>query len=200
MTETRKAFLRYSSEVFAYIFTLEMLTKILALGFAQWWASLWNRFDCAIVVSSLVEGFMFYLDVKGVNTSMLRIFRVCRVVRFVRLSEKATGIRNLIETFLETLPYLANVAIVLMIFVWIYAVVGVSLFTNVQKQEVLGDYLNFSTFWSAVSTLLLIASGENWSTGVFVSSFMIPASSRAWISRAYSSGCARYLDSATKTP
>ena len=162
MTETRKAFLRYSSEVFAYIFTLEMLTKILALGIAQWWASLWNRFDCAIVVSSLVEVFMFYLDVEGVNTSMLRIFRVCRVVRFVRLSEKATGIRNLIETFLETLPYLANVAIVLMIFVWIYAVVGVSLFTNVQKQEVLGDYLNFSTFWSAVSTLLLIASGENW--------------------------------------
>lgn len=151
------------SEVFAYIFTLEMMVKILALGINKWWESHWNRFDCLIVMTSLFEVILLKISADSTfNPSMFRIFRICRVVRFVRVSEKAKGIKNLIETFTETLPYLLNVAVVSMTFVFIYAVVGVSLFTNVIKQEVLGDDLNFSTFSQAVSTLLLIASGENW--------------------------------------
>ena len=41
---------------------------------------------------------------------------------------------------------------------------GVNLFANVTKQEVLGVYLNFDTFFNAVVTLLLIAWGENWTS------------------------------------
>ena len=156
-------FSQVTSEIFAYMFTLEMVIKILALGVKKWWESLWNRFDCLIVTTSLLEVILLKISADStINPSIFRIFRICRVVRFVRVSEKAKGVKNLIETFTETLPYLLNVAVVMLIFVFIYAVVGVSLFTNVIKQEVLGDDLNFSTFSKAVSTLLLIASGENW--------------------------------------
>jgi|EP01047_Picozoa_sp_COSAG01_P036194 hypothetical protein len=85
-----------------------------------------------------------------------------QVVRFVRIAEKAKGIKNLMLTFFETLPYLLNVFVVLCLFIFIYAVVGVTLFTNVKKQAVLGANLNFDTFFDSVTTLLLIAWGENW--------------------------------------
>jgi hypothetical protein len=156
-------FTAVASEIFAYIFTFEMVVKILALGLNKWYESLWNRFDCLIVCTSLLEIILLKISADSdINPSMFRIFRICRVVRFVRVSEKAKGIKNLVETFTETLPYLLNVFVVMLIFVFIYAVVGVSLFSNIIKQEVLGDDLNFSTFSKAVVTLLLIASGENW--------------------------------------
>ena len=163
MSPALEDFATIASEVFAYIFTLEMTIKILALGVSKWWDSLWNRFDFLIVVTSLIEVIMLKLsDDSQTFASMFRIFRICRVFRFVRVSEKAKGIKNLVETFVETLPYLANVAVVLLIFVFIYAVVGVSLFTNVKQNSVLGEDLNFSTFGRAVETLLLVATGENW--------------------------------------
>eukprot|EP01051_Picozoa_sp_SAG22_P015988 SAG22_NODE_2176_length_2884_cov_1.337882_3_plen_117_part_00 len=74
-----------ASEVFAYLFTVELLTKLLALGVKQWWAVGWNRFDFLIVVTSLAEIVLLRLAADiAINPSIFRIFRICRVVRFVR--------------------------------------------------------------------------------------------------------------------
>eukprot|EP01048_Picozoa_sp_COSAG05_P023345 COSAG05_NODE_5017_length_1288_cov_5.077866_1_plen_78_part_10 len=76
-----------------------------------------------------------------VDPTVIRLFRIFRVARFVRLAEKAKGIKNLIQTFLETLPYLLNVSVLLAIFVFIYAIVGVNLFANVRLHPDAGGTL-----------------------------------------------------------
>ena len=92
---------------------------------------------------------------------------MAEIVPFLRFSDTAfpcvsTAFAAETVPSLAVLRYLANVGVIMMIFAFIYSVVGVALFTNVIKQDVLGSNLNFQNFGWAMSTLLLIASGENW--------------------------------------
>jgi hypothetical protein len=157
-----------SNEVFAYIFLCEMIVKHLALGFRKYWAENWNRFDGTIVTISIAE--ILVSRASGnelpLDPTVVRLFRIFRVARFVRLAEKAKGIKNLIQTFLETVPYLVNVGALLSIFLFIYAVVGVNLFTNVQHQGAINESSNFDHFWSAISLLLRISTGEGWTAAM----------------------------------
>ena len=154
-----------ANEVFAWVFLGEMVLKLLALGPRKYWSTNWNRFDGTIVTVSMVE--LVWKRASGgelpLDPTVIRLFRIFRVARFVRMAEKAKGIKNLIQTFLETLPYLVNVAALLSIFIFIYAVVGVALFTNVKKQETITEKMNFGNFGSSIVLLLRISTGEGWS-------------------------------------
>ena len=158
------SFSETANEVFAWVFLGEMILKLLALGAIKYWGPNWNRFDGFIVTVSMVE--LLWKKAAGgelpLDPTVIRLFRIFRVARFVRMAEKAKGIKNLIQTFLETLPYLVNVAGLLSIFLFIYAVVGVALFTNVKHQSTITDYMNFRDFPSAVALLLRISTGEGW--------------------------------------
>eukprot|EP01043_Picozoa_sp_COSAG02_P015309 COSAG02_NODE_650_length_18912_cov_23.728698_4_plen_1651_part_00 len=153
-----------ANEAFAWLFLGEMIFKVLALGPIKYWRPNWNKFDGFIVTISMVE--LAWKKVAGgelpLDPTVIRLFRIFRVARFVRMAEKAKGIKNLIQTFLETLPYLVNVAALLSIFLFIYAVVGVALFTNVKHQSTITEYMNFGDFASAITLLVRISTGEGW--------------------------------------
>ena len=83
-------------------------------------------------------------------------------MRLMRLSRKAKGVQNLAQTLVVTLPSLMHVSFLLMIFFFMYAVLGVQLFYNVKLQSVLTRHANFSNFGKALYTLFRISSGENW--------------------------------------
>ena len=79
-----------------------------------------------------------------------------------RLSRKAKGVQNLATTLTATLPSLMHVSLLLLIFFFMYAVLGVQMFYNVKHQDVLTRYADFHSFGAALYTLFRISSGENW--------------------------------------
>ena len=164
MSEAESSVSEIANESFAWLFLGEMTVKLLALGPIKYWDQNWNKFDGFIVTVSMVE--LVWKKVAGgelpVDPTVIRLFRIFRVARFVRMAEKAKGIKNLIQTFMETLPYLVNVATLLSIFIFIYAVVGVALFTNVKHQETITEYMNFHSFFSTVALLVRVSTGEGW--------------------------------------
>jgi Ca2+-binding EF-hand superfamily protein len=165
MDSNVESVMQYSNDVFSFVFLGEMLIKLAAFGLKKYASEAWNRFDGFIVTVSMAE-FIVAQATDGelpLDPTVVRLFRIFRVARFVRLAEKAKGIKNLIQTFVETLPYLANVAALLSIFIFIYAVVGVAFFTNVKHGNDLTEYANFSNFASAIGLLLRITTGEGWS-------------------------------------
>ena len=66
------------------------------------------------------------------------------------------------NTFLLAIPELANVGALLFLFLFLFAVLGVFLFSGIRLQENLNYHANFQDFGSALLTLFRITTGEDW--------------------------------------
>ena len=55
-----------------------------------------------------------------------------------------------------------NVGALLILFLFLFAVLGVSLFAEVKIQESMSRHANFENFGRAILTLLRVATGESW--------------------------------------
>ena len=60
----------------------------------------------------------------SVSPTLLRIVRVFRVFRVLRVIRAARGIRRLILTLLTSIPALFNIAVLLSVFMVIFAILG----------------------------------------------------------------------------
>ena len=72
------------------------------------------------------------------------------------------GIKVMFNSFIKTLPALANVGGLLMLILFIYSTMGVSLFSEVKLNGHLNAHLNFQNLGNAFITLLRVCTGENW--------------------------------------
>uniref|UniRef100_A0A7S0CQF9 Voltage-gated ion channel superfamily n=1 Tax=Micromonas pusilla TaxID=38833 RepID=A0A7S0CQF9_MICPS len=150
----------WANAAFAFVFLIEACMKLIGFGVAQYFHDAWNKFD-AFVVSLSIAGFALE-TFTNTKASYLAILRVFRVVRVLRLVKRAKGLQTLLQTLVFSLPALFNVASVLFLFFFIYAVMGMNLFGMVRAGEVLGRHAHFQNFPDAMATLFRSATGERW--------------------------------------
>lgn len=151
--------------VFTNIYYGEFVLKVLALGPMSYFADGWNRFDFFLVATAGVDDFLA-VDVAAVvplPPFLLRVLRVFRILRILRLLKSARGLRDLIVTTILSFPSLLNVSSLLSLVVFIYAVLGVHLFTFLTHQENIDDGRNFDTVANACLLLFQALTGDAWS-------------------------------------
>jgi hypothetical protein len=68
----------------------------------------------------------------------------------------------LIDTLVYILPSLANIGSLLFLLLFIYAALGINLFSGVMNQDEINDSVNFRTFGVSILVLMRCATGENW--------------------------------------
>lgn len=68
----------------------------------------------------------------------------------------------IIQTFIASLDPLASIGSLLVLILFVYAIVGVTLFGNVKRNGVLNDTINFESFPAAALTLFVVATGDGW--------------------------------------
>ena len=75
----------YTNAAFALVFLVEACLKLVGFGVLQYFGDHWNRFDF-LVVSFSVAGFVMdtVTSTDSANLSILRLFRVVRVLRLVK--------------------------------------------------------------------------------------------------------------------
>ena len=105
----------------------------------------WNVFDFAIVALSL-------LPAAG---SFATVARLARLLRALRIVSALPELRLIVATMLRSIPSLANVAALLGLILYVYAVVGVHLFGA-------ADPLNWGSLPRAGLTLFEILTLEGW--------------------------------------
>ena len=66
---------------------------------------------------------------------------------------QARGMQKLVRTLVTSLPALANVGGVMLIFFFMFAVIGVNLFAGIKQGEALDGHANFNTFSNAMLLL-----------------------------------------------
>lgn len=151
--------------VFTAAFTLEMLLKITGLGLRQYLISPWNRFDATLVTGALIADALQGLSSLGIriDPALLRMLRIFRIARLLRLMRVSGGLNRLITTMFVSIPALANVGMLLFLFMYIYAILGIELFHNLPLN---GDFINedanFASFGTAMMTLFRCITGESY--------------------------------------
>jgi hypothetical protein len=140
---------------FVVIFTIEAVLKLIGLAPKQYFRRGWNQFDFGLVLLSYI-GMIFNLG------SLAGLFRIFRVARVFRLIKSLKGLRILFQTVLIALPSVVNVGTILLLCMFIFAVMGMNLFSHTKWQENLNRHANFWSFDKAMMTLFRCFTGESY--------------------------------------
>jgi hypothetical protein len=143
---------------------VEMTLKLMALGPGQYVADAWNLLDGTLVTFSLVDHALQMFEDTGLPVSptfmrMMRFFRIARLLKLIRVNP---GIKRLLATVVVSAPSLANVGVLLLLILYIYAILGVEFFHQVAHGEFLTEDANFSGFGFAMLTLFRCITGESY--------------------------------------
>ena len=122
-------FLYYMDIMFIYIYTLEMILKILGLGFlfndGAYLKNSWNILDFVIVCSALFEKIsaMQSQSEEG-GKSKLAALRTLRILRPLKTIAKSDDLKVILQAIISSIPMLLNIMIVLGFFVLVMAIAG----------------------------------------------------------------------------
>ncbi|XP_069138424.1 sodium channel protein 1 brain-like isoform X2 [Argopecten irradians] len=155
MSDDLKELLRIANYVFTSIFTFECIVKLTSLS-KFYFGNGWNVFDFIIVIASLVD--LGLEDVDG-----LSVFRSFRLLRVFKLAQSWPTLKLLLTIILSTLGALGYLTIVLVIVIYIFAVIGLQLFSESYTESVFGDDIprwNFNDFFHAMLMVFRVLCGE----------------------------------------
>ena len=129
------------------IFVLELSIRILACWprLSAFFGSGWNVFDFSVVAASL-------LPVIG---PLATIARLARILRIARLLSAVSELRLIVGTMLRSIPSMANVLLLLALIMYVYGVLGYSLFHE-------ADPRHWGSLAVSLKTLFQILTLEGW--------------------------------------
>jgi hypothetical protein len=115
--------------LFTGAFALEVLLKVVAFGaFAHPGAYLrnrWNGLDFVISASSVAS---LFLAGSGVDLASLKALRSLRALRPLRMIRRMPGLKIVIDSLFKALPPCFNVALILVLFFLVFAILGFNFF------------------------------------------------------------------------
>ena len=101
------------------MFAGEMVIKHIGLGFKDYWRDGFNVFDGTLVIISFAEYLMPKSDMGGFI--VLRAFRLFRVFK---LAKSCKSLRVIIDTVIKSITSISYLGLLMLLFVFIYALVG----------------------------------------------------------------------------
>jgi voltage-dependent calcium channel T type alpha-1G len=104
---------------------------------------------------------------------MISFLRVARVARVFKLVKSMKGLNKLVTTLIKSIPSLINIAILLMLLFFVFACMGMNLFSeigmgmgdvpegwgNVPGLDNLNQHANFRSFESSLLVLFRMSTG-----------------------------------------
>uniref|UniRef100_A0A4W3GS46 Voltage-dependent T-type calcium channel subunit alpha n=1 Tax=Callorhinchus milii TaxID=7868 RepID=A0A4W3GS46_CALMI len=151
--------LEISNIVFTSLFALEMLLKILVSGPFGYIRNPYNIFDGIIVVISVWE----IVGQQGGGLSVLRTFRLMRVLKLVRFMP---ALQRQLVVLMKTMDNVATFCMLLMLFIFIFSILGMHLFgckfASEKEGDTLPDRKNFDSLLWAIVTVFQILTQEDW--------------------------------------
>ncbi|XP_071506831.1 voltage-dependent calcium channel type A subunit alpha-1-like isoform X9 [Diadema antillarum] len=206
----RNKVLEYFDYVFTGIFTLELVLKILDMGFifhkGSYMRDLWNILDAVVVVCALFA-FIYQETSRSAidefestggessgakNLNTIKSLRVLRVLRPLKTIKRVPKLKAVFDCVVNSVKNVTNIAIVYILFMFIFAVIGVQLFkgkfyycndfSKLTEEECKGKFFTYSRdqitgsedrVWSrydfnydnvalAFLTLFTVSTGEGW--------------------------------------
>ncbi|KAG8326105.1 hypothetical protein J6590_050434 [Homalodisca vitripennis] len=149
---------------FIALFTLEMLLKMYSLGFQGYFVSLFNRFDCFVVIGSISE--MILTRTHWMPPLGVSVLRCVRLLRVFKVTKYWRSLSNLVASLLNSIQSIASLLLLLFLFIVIFALLGMQVFGgkfNFEKAVEDKPRQNFDSFWQSLLTVfqLFTCGGED---------------------------------------
>ncbi|MDQ8207152.1 ion transporter [Coraliomargarita sp. SDUM461003] len=153
VVERHYSLLHFLDNLVLGIFTLEVILKMGAEKRQPWryFKDGWNIFDFSIVA-------VCFLPLGGSYVAVLRLFRLLRVFRLISVIPK---LQLLVTALLRSLPSMFYVCLLLFLLFYVYAVIGVMLFSG-------NDPIHFGNLWSSFLSLFRIVTLEDWTDVMYL--------------------------------
>ncbi|VDI64609.1 Hypothetical predicted protein [Mytilus galloprovincialis] len=147
--------LEVSNYIFTSVFILEAVLKIMSWS-KFYFKSGWNLFDFVIVIASII-------DISLSDIPSFSVFRSFRLLRVLKLAQSWKTMRLLLQIILSTLGSLGPLTLILIIVIYIFAVIGLQLFSKSYTTDVFGDDIprwHFKDFFHAMMMVFRVLCGE----------------------------------------
>ncbi|XP_071552372.1 muscle calcium channel subunit alpha-1-like isoform X11 [Panulirus ornatus] len=157
----------YTNLFFVVLFTCEMLLKMYSLGFQGYFVSLFNRFDCFVVISSITE--VVLTTTKIMPPLGVSVLRCVRLLRVFKVTKYWRSLSNLVASLLNSIQSIASLLLLLFLFIIIFALLGMQVFGgrfNFNPTEEKPRH-NFDNFVQAMLTVFQILTGEDWNVVMY---------------------------------
>jgi len=157
--------------LFCIIFSVEILISLVAYGVRDYFKEAFNFFDTFIMFVSLVDISISYTGYyKKEETGALTVLRSFRLLRVLKLSKVWQNFQNILNTMIKTLKDIRNFSVLLFLFIFTYAILGMEVFAHTAKYnlnnkldpEGFSPVFNFDDFSSAVTSVFIILANDNW--------------------------------------
>ncbi|XP_045779667.1 muscle calcium channel subunit alpha-1-like isoform X8 [Maniola jurtina] len=160
-------FQEYGNAIFVALFTLEMLVKMYSLGLQGYFVSLFNRFDCFVVVGSISE--MVLTKTELMPPLGISVLRCVRLLRVFKVTKYWRSLSNLVASLLNSIQSIASLLLLLFLFIMIFALLGMQVFGGKFNYDPVEekDRHNFDCFWQALLTVFQILTGEDWNAVMY---------------------------------
>lgn len=152
--------LEFLNYVFAFIFNVEMILKLISDGH-RYFLNNWNLFDMFIVLSADIGIVLEFFQLSGNFKSVSTVFRALRILRIAKLLKEFENIRVILDSVVVILPNISNVMCLFVLILYIYACIGIYLFAGAKRLAELNEYNNFTTFGRAMLGLTRYSTGED---------------------------------------
>ena len=159
-----------------YIFTFEILLRFIAArSIKEFFCDGWNVFDLTLVLIGYIPETLF------ASASMMTALRVLRVFRILRLLRTSKEIKLIVTVLVKSMTSMFYNLILFLIFVYLYAIAGVSMFRLPDPTTLEGEQLAnyeklmevapnapsnspdpFGDLGEAIFTLFRELTGEDW--------------------------------------
>jgi hypothetical protein len=142
---------------FSWLFIYEMGSKVIAVGVVKYCSDKMNYLDGGVVLLSIFEMAATELmqgDGTGLSAfktvRMLRTFRVFRIARLLRALE---SMQTIIHVMVKSYKSFIYITLLMFLFIYIFALLGISMFGNSFNFEDRLPRGNYDNFTSAFITI-----------------------------------------------
>ncbi|KDO30708.1 hypothetical protein SPRG_04611 [Saprolegnia parasitica CBS 223.65] len=146
-----------TTDILSCIFCLEMLVKVNGLSLSGYVADTYNLLDGIVTVIGVLH--LCFASVTSMPDSVVRGFRIVRIVRVFALGKQWLSFRMLLETMLTSFRGLCYYAILLSLVLYVFALIGMNLFGH--------SLSSFQSLWKALLIVFQIFTGDEWTSVLY---------------------------------
>eukprot|EP01060_Flectonema_neradi_P018380 TRINITY_DN251_c8_g1_i2.p1 TRINITY_DN251_c8_g1~~TRINITY_DN251_c8_g1_i2.p1 ORF type:complete len:1907 (+),score=283.84 TRINITY_DN251_c8_g1_i2:95-5815(+) len=133
-------------------FIAEAGLKIFSLGLKGYFTSKLNTLDFIVTFMSIPEFFVS-------SSPWIASVRSVRVLKLLSYTSKSQ--RNVLNAVALAAPQIGSLCILIMLFIYLYTLLGVSLFEGKLPEH---ERSNYNTFWEAMVATFIMLTGDGWTT------------------------------------
>ena len=132
-------------ETFLVLFNIEILLKVYTVGPSRFIRGAWNCYDCLVIWSATVFSVMVKLERladskdEELSNTFLDMVLTLRVLRLLKLLTSIPQLRLIVTTLAQIIPSMGSYALLLFLFYYSYAIVGMEVFGGL-IQNVTDDF------------------------------------------------------------